>query len=100
MAAETDSIFQANITKILRKNGKGEFVERVKGTGGTLRIVCSTVDTTAKPFITVNEGRTGRVIFLANIQGETRGAIHPSNKKVVSMFLVDESFQKVSDKVL
>lgn len=100
MAEEIDSIFQANINKILRKNGKGEFVERAKGTGGTLRIVCSTVDKTAKPFITVNESRTGRVIFLANIQKETLGDIHPSNKKVVTMFLIDESYQKVSNKFL
>jgi hypothetical protein len=48
----------------------------------------------------VNHACTGRVVLLANIQEEIRGAIHPSNKKVVTMFLVDESFQKVSNKFL
>ena len=43
MAEEIDSIFQAMIVKILRTNGGGATVKRGGGTGGTLRIMQSTV---------------------------------------------------------
>ena len=96
MSEETeDVLFDAFIVKILRINGEGQTVKRA-GTGGRLRIFLSKETPNARPYIAVHENRTGRVVFLANIQKETRGSIHPSDNRVVTMFLVDESFHRVS----
>ena len=84
--------FEATLVKILRINGEEGTVKR---SGGTLRIVCPTEGTEGTPFITVNEHKAGRVIFLANIQQETSGAIHQDDRRVVTMFLIDESFHIV-----
>jgi len=86
--------FEANLVKIVRVDGDGNTMKKGNA-GSTLRILCSTLTPNARPFISVNELRNGRVIFLANIQRETQGAVHQSDKRVVTMFLVDESFHKV-----
>jgi hypothetical protein len=98
MMDDTDMelLFEANLVKIVRVDGDGNTVKRGANVGGsTLRILRSTITPNARPFISVNELRTGRIIFLANIQRETQGAVHQSDKRVVTMFLVDESFHKV-----
>jgi hypothetical protein len=88
--------FEANLLKITRVDRDGNTVKRGNGAGGsTLRILCSTLTSNASPYISVNELRTGRIIFLAIIQLQTKGAVHQSDKRVVTMFLVDESFHKV-----
>ena len=86
--------FEANLVKVVRVDGDGNTMKKGNA-GSTLRILCSTLTPNARPFISVNELRTGRIIFLANIQRETQGAVHQSDKRVVTMFLVDESFHKV-----
>jgi hypothetical protein len=86
--------FEANLVKVVRVDGDGNTMKKGNA-GSTLRILCSTLTPNARPFISVNELRNGRIIFLANIQRETQGAVHQSDKRVVTMFLVDESFHKV-----
>jgi len=51
--------FEANLVKIVRVDGDGHTMKRGAG-GSTLRILCSTQTPNARPFISVNELRTGR----------------------------------------
>ena len=84
------------LVKIVRVDGDGNTMKRGNGAGGLHFEFCArTLTPNARPFISVNELRTGRIIFLANIQLQTQGAVHQSDKRVVTMFLVDESFHKV-----
>ncbi len=64
---DMELLFEANLVKIVRVDGDGNTVKRGNVGGSTLRILRSTQTPHARPFISVNELRTGRIIFLANI---------------------------------